>query len=99
MQTQAPSTSAPPQRVIIPAGQGDRASTTPASLGATPTKVEGDRQCTRLTSKEHENLRRIGWCFRSRQVGHIAKECPRTVQISNIVNPDSPPALTNPFPP
>jgi hypothetical protein len=73
----------PPSTTPTPAPVG-RASSTPVPHGQTHIKVEAARQFTRLTSEERENLRRTGGCFRCRQPGHMASQCPRQPQASEI---------------
>ena len=50
--------------------------TTPAR-GSTPIKVEAARQYTKLTPEERAALQSSGSCFRCRQPGHMARNCPR----------------------
>ena len=40
-----------------------------------PTPMELDA-ITKLTPAERERLRRMGGCFRCRQAGHLARDCP-----------------------
>ena len=80
-----------PGTSMTPATQGGRASSTPAPQAQTPIKVEAARQYTRITPEEREHLRSIGGCFRCRQTGHMAHQCPRNVQVATIV-PETPTA-------
>ena len=50
--------------------------TTPAR-GSTPIKVEAAQQYTKLTPEERAALQSSGSCFRCRQPGHMARNCPR----------------------
>ena len=100
MQTRAPTTPAPRRHYIannpvggLPTSQATH--NTPMPRGQTPVKVEAARQYTRLTPEERENLRQIGGCFRCRQHGHIASQCPRNIQVANLATLD-PPAPTDP---
>lgn len=68
------------------------ATPTPSSRGTTPIKVEVARQFTRLTPEERETLKRTGGCFRCRQQGHMAHQCPRNSQIAAATLEDSGPA-------
>ena len=80
-----------------------RTTATPAptsARGTTPLKVEAARQYTRITPEERENLRRIGGCFRCREPGHMASQCPRFPYHRQIAATDSPAptyASNNPF--
>ena len=70
-----------------------------SARGTTPLKVEAARQYTRITPEERENLRHIGGCFRCREPGHMASQCPHFpyhCQIAAIAT-DSP-APTAPAP-
>ena len=83
-----PAPMAPPLPPRPPVPQSARTSATPTPRGRTPRfqtpiKVETARQYTRLTPEEREYLARTGGCFRCRQPGHMAHQCPRTTQISN----------------
>ena len=96
MRTRSRAAPAPQRRFVInnpvinlPAGQTAAPATartpTPAPGGAAnPIKVEVARQYTRLTDAERESLRRQGGCFRCRQVGHMASQCPRRPQVAAI---------------
>ena len=70
-----------------PGNQNNRAPSTPAPQAQNPVKTEAARQYTKLTEGERENLRRIGGCFRCRQQGHLANQCPRNIQAA-VVTPD-----------
>ena len=73
----------------------------PSTPTPTPIKAEVARQFTRLTPEERERLSRIGACFRCREPGHMAHQCPRNNQTATIavVNPvATPQPPTNPAP-
>jgi len=61
-----------------------RDSTPARGSSSTPIKVEAARQYTRLTPAEREELRRTGGCFRCRQKGHMASQCPRNTQVAAV---------------
>ena len=96
MKTRAQTSAPPPHRYVInnpvinvpaataPAHQA-RTSATPAPGNpGNPIKVEAACQYTHLTEAERENLRRQGGCFRCRQVGHMANQCPRRPQVAAV---------------
>ena len=96
MRTRSRAAPAPQRRFVInnpvinlPASQTSAPATartpTPVPGGATnPIKVEVARQYTHLTDTERENLRRQGGCFRCRQVGHMASQCPCRPQVAAV---------------
>ena len=69
----------------------------PSTPTSTPIKVEIARQYTRLVPEERERLKRIGACFRCRERGHMAHQCPRNSQTATIaaINPA---AMPEPLP-
>ena len=71
----------------------------PASRHQTPIKVEAARQYTRLTPEEREDLRKTRACFRCRESGHMAHQCPRNAQVANVapVGSTTTPDLTKEF--
>jgi len=76
-----------------------RDSTPARGSSSTPIKVETARQYTRLTPAEREELRRTGGCFRCRQKGHMASQCPRNVQVAAVESAPAPiPAPAAPVP-
>lgn len=94
MQTR-PQTNPTPQRRYVSSNPSPAPSApgtqNPVPLTPTPApiKVEIARQYTRLTPEERERLSRIGACFRCREVGHMAHQCPRNNRTATIaaVNP------------
>ncbi len=84
-----------------PTTQSRYASTSPvtalpsatAPRNQTPIKVEAARQHTRPTPEEREHLRKIGACFKCRERGHMAHQCPRNAQVTNVA-----PVVSTPIP-
>src|SRR5829696_938804 len=50
-----------------------------------PTPMELD-SITKLTPAERECLRRMGGCFRCRQAGHLARNCPLPNRQNPLIN-------------
>ena len=108
MQTRQPTAPAPARRTVINNPvinvQGTTAPGTPApARGTTPArattpaiKIEAARQYTKLTPEERTQLARTGGCFRCRQQGHMARDCPRNAITVNAatVPEESAPATT-----
>ncbi len=102
MQTRQATNPAPKPRTVInnpvfnifniqstPAAAGSaQATTTPQ--GQTPIKVEAARQYTKLTPQERAELARTGSCFRCREQGHMAAQCPQGNRQVNAVEPATP---------
>jgi hypothetical protein len=87
-QTRTATSPAPVRQTIInypvinvqgatPATSGPSRESTPA-CDTPPIKVEAARQYTRLMAEERMELSRTGSCFRCRERGHMASQCPRS---------------------
>ena len=76
------------QSTLAAATGSARATTAPQ--GQTPIKVEAARQYTKLTPQERAELARTGSCFRCREQGHMAAQCPRGNQQVNAIEPATP---------
>jgi hypothetical protein len=92
MQSRTSNTNASSRPRVTPSNRTTNSpitSTTPShTVPVTLVKAEAARQYTRPTNEERENLKRIGACFRCRQPGHLASDCPRNVQVANLATID-----------
>src|SRR5258706_1754252 len=109
MQTRQATNPAPKPRTVINnpvfnvqstlAAAGGSARATTAPRGQNPIKVEAARQYTKLTPQERAELARTGSCFRCREQGHMAAQCPRGSRQVNAVEPTAPATPATPATP